>query len=80
MGIYNKAILSHRLRRRIRTADAVESCVSNAHHWVIEAPESGVRGSYPLGKCRHCGSVARFSNRLTYRGFNNRKKKEEVAA
>jgi hypothetical protein len=65
MGYYNKAHLSHRLRLRVRTAHMAEACLPTlAHHWVIETPEPSIRGSYPLGRCRSCGEVARFSNRL----------------
>jgi len=68
MGYYKEALLSHRLRLRVteaRNARVCDDYVPNfPHHWVIESPEPSIRGSYPLGRCRYCGQVARFSNTL----------------
>ncbi len=60
--MYNKALLSHRLRRRIKDASHAPTCEWVAHHWLVEEPERSIRGSYPLGRCKFCGAVARFSN------------------
>ena len=60
--MYNKELLSHRLRRRIKDASHAPTCTGVAHHWLIDEPAKSIRGSYPLGRCKFCGAVARFSN------------------
>jgi len=76
--MYNKELLSHRLRRRIKDASHAPTCTGVAHHWLIDEPAKSIRGSYPLGRCKFCGAVARFSNsrKTTDWGWNPTPKTE----
>jgi hypothetical protein len=78
--MYNKELLSHRLRRRIKDASHSLTCTGVAHHWLIDEPAKTIRGSYPLGRCKFCGAVARFSNHMSTKswGWNPTPKTEEA--
>ena len=86
--MYNEELLSHRLRRRIKDASHSPTCTGVAHHWLIEEPQDwsptngrySIRGSYPLGRCKFCEAVARFSNsrKTTAWGWNPTPKTEDA--